>query len=557
MRPLLVLVLLCAVVIMAGCTGDDAPNVPDVPPIDGDAPQQQGVTYWWNDQVFYEVFVRSFQDSDGDGIGDLQGLIQRLDYLNDGDPETTDDLGVTALWLMPVSKSPSYHGYDTTDYETVEPDYGTDGDFGQLVAEAHARGMRIIVDYVMNHCSNQHPWFVASAGGSNLYGDWFVWRDSNPGWTQPWGDGPVWHWSEDRGAYYYGIFWSGMPDLNYANADVRREMLGIADHWLDVMGAEGFRLDAGKYLVEDDAVLENTAATLSFWREFRTHLDAAAPQAFTVGEAWDTSAVVQQYSDAGLHTCFEFSLADNIIGAARRGQAAGLSEKVTQITRDYPYHQYATFLTNHDMTRLFTQLDLDEGANRVAAAVLLTLPGVPFLYYGEEVGMQGSGDDRDKRRPMQWSDVAGAGFTAATPWWPVGPDHAAFNVATLQAEAGSLWHHYRTLVQARVASPALRRGTYHRLEASAGALYAFLRRDGDGDDAVVVVHNFSGAAAGGWTLSATRSQLPPGDYTATDLLTGASTIGVTVGEAGAIDGWSPGAAVAAHAVLLLQLAAVD
>ena len=155
-----------ACLLVVGCSDDEGggSSDPPPPPSSGDL-QAQGEVYWWNDQVFYEVFVRSFYDSDGDGIGDLQGLIAKLDYLNDGNPETTTDLGVTALWLMPVMESPSYHGYDATDYRTVEPDYGTNADFQQLMAEAHARGIRVIVDYVMNHCSNQHPWFTASQCG--------------------------------------------------------------------------------------------------------------------------------------------------------------------------------------------------------------------------------------------------------------------------------------------------------------------------------------------------------------------------------------------------------
>ncbi|MBD3220422.1 hypothetical protein GF314_04195, partial [bacterium] len=177
---------------------------PSAPPT-GPEPPSLGETHWWNDQVFYEVFVRSFYDSDGDGIGDLQGLIQKLDYLNDGDPATDTDLGVTALWLMPVMESPSYHGYDATDYRTIESDYGTNADFLQLMDEAHARGMKVIVDYVMNHCSTQHPWFVASANNEAPYSTWFSWRANDPGWQQPWGGGQVWHWSGVRDLYYYGV----------------------------------------------------------------------------------------------------------------------------------------------------------------------------------------------------------------------------------------------------------------------------------------------------------------------------------------------------------------
>ncbi|MBN1965655.1 MAG: alpha-amylase, partial [Anaerolineae bacterium] len=193
-----------------------APELPDLASEPGfGAPEVAEALPWWNDRVFYEVFVRSFYDSDGDGIGDLRGLIERLDYLNDGDPATTDDLGITGIWLMPIAQSPSYHGYDVTDYYTIEEDYGTNADFLELMGAAHARGIVVIVDLVMNHTSSEHPWFVASAAGDPAYTDWYLWRDDNPGYVSPWGS-PTWHLA-DNGRYYFGLFWSGMPDLNYMN----------------------------------------------------------------------------------------------------------------------------------------------------------------------------------------------------------------------------------------------------------------------------------------------------------------------------------------------------
>ncbi|MCB1058058.1 MAG: alpha-amylase, partial [Acidobacteria bacterium] len=197
---------------------------------------------WADGAVFYEIFVRSFADSDGDGIGDFKGLTAKLDYLNDGDPATTGDLGIEGIWLMPVFASPSYHGYDTTDYDAVNPEYGTLEDFETFLAEAHRRGIRVIVDLVLNHTSAQHPWFVASASSPDSpKRDWYEWSDTDPGWTRPWGEpgAPTWH--EKNGAYYYGIFWSGMPDLNFRNPEVREEAKRLARQWLD-RGVDGFRL---------------------------------------------------------------------------------------------------------------------------------------------------------------------------------------------------------------------------------------------------------------------------------------------------------------------------
>jgi len=542
--------------LILGCSSSDEPYVPPLPTDPPDPPdeevQQPGTTYWWNDQVFYEVFVRSFMDDTGDGHGDLAGLIDKLDYLNDGDPNTDTDLGVTALWLMPVVASPSDHGYDATDYRTIQPQYGTNAQFQQLMSEAHARGIKVIVDYVMNHLSNEHEWFTAAADNDPDYEDWFLWRSSNPGWEQPWGGGSVWHrLSSDR--YYYGVFWSGMPDLNYTNPDVEAEMLDIADFWLQTMGVDGFRLDAVKYLIEDGSTLQDTPETLEFWGRFRAHLNITAPDAFAVGEAWDDTDVVIPYVEAGLHTCFEFNLAQAIITAVNSGSSSSLASKVDQIIKGYPYHQYATFLTNHDQRRVLSQVG-NTSRNKMAAAIMLTLPGVPFLFYGEEVGMQSGWDHHDVRRPMQWTAGANAGFTSGNPWNDVGDNYQTNNVETLQADDASLWNTYRRLVQARVGSDALRRGTYHKLGSNSSRLYAFLRHGTDA--AVVPIHNL-GTTTLEVVLSANASQLEPGEYAAHDLLTGATLTGLTVEEDGAFLDWRPVSSLAALGSVLVALEPVE
>ena len=209
---------------------------------------QGGLEYqWWNERVFYEIFIRSFQDSDGDGIGDIQGLIDRLDYLNDGDPATDLDLGITGIWLMPPMEAHSYHGYDVTDYYAVESDYGSLADMRLLVAEAHKRGIAVLVDMVLNHTSSRHPWFTASRIGEQIYANWYIWADDHPGYVGPWG-APAWHQAGDR--YYYGVFWDGMPDLNFLNTAVTQAVYDIASFWLTDIGVDGFRLDAIKHLIE-------------------------------------------------------------------------------------------------------------------------------------------------------------------------------------------------------------------------------------------------------------------------------------------------------------------
>ena len=204
------------------------------------------------------MFVRSFADSDGDGIGDLRGLTDRLDYLNDGDPATTGDLGVTGIWLMPIAESPSYHGYDVVDYEQIEADYGTAEDFKALMAAAEERGIAVIVDLVLNHTSIDHPWFKDSRTPGSEHDEWYVWSDPAPAVAGP-GGRPVWHQDGDRA--YYGYFWEGMPDLNVANPAVTAALDEVARFWLEEMGVDGFRLDAARHLIEDGAQLDNTPAT--------------------------------------------------------------------------------------------------------------------------------------------------------------------------------------------------------------------------------------------------------------------------------------------------------
>ncbi len=477
--------------------GDLEPVMPD--------PAQLG---WWNDRVFYEIFVRSFQDSDGDGIGDLTGLTQRLDYLNDGDPNTDTDLGVTGIWLMPINDSPSYHGYDVTDYRGINPDYGTLEDLQTFLDAAHARGIKVIVDFVMNHCSNQHPWFLASAAQDPGFRDWFRWTDTNPGQDH-------WHWNAS--GWYYGLFNGGMPDLNYETPAVKAEMFDTATWWLETVGVDGFRLDAVLYILENGTQVANTQATFDFWQDFNTHIKGVSPDAFAVGEAWTNTATVLNYAtEDRLDICFEFELAGSILGALNDGVSHYLENKVRSVYGLYPYLQFGTFLTNHDQDRTFTVLGEDSGKNRCAAGLYLSLPGVPFLYYGEEIGMTGSGDHLNIRTPMQWDATAGAGFTTGTPWRTVNANYPTHNVATMQADESSLWSSYRDMIQARGGSPALLRGDLEILDTGCPHVLAYLRRNAG--ETVLCVVNTSWLEPYNVTLMGSPETLPTGNLEVTSLL---------------------------------------
>ena len=484
-------------ILLAACATGRGTELP-VQPAPQAAPRPATSTGpWWNGAVFYEVFVRSFQDANGDGKGDLPGLASRLDYLNDGDPATDTDLGVDALWLMPVFDSPSYHGYDVTDFERVNPDYGTNADLERLLAEAHRRGMKVIVDLVLNHTSSQHPWFIESASSpTSERRDWYVWRPDDPGWGQPWNPGQgTWH--ERNGAHYYAIFWGGMPDLNFRTAAVRAEAKRIARLWLD-RGVDGFRLDAIRHLVEagPGPGQSGSPETHAFLQEFAAAVKAAKPDAVLVGEVWSNTLDISDYYAPGeLDLLFDFPLATAIVDGVKAGDGAGIGIALEEVIRTYPKGAVdAPFLTNHDQIRIGTQLGGDGAKLRLAAAILLTLPGAPFLWQGEELGMQnGPGtDDEWKRTPFPWDSTPGGGFTSARPWQGFAPGKETANVAAETADPGSLLSRYRALIRARHGSEALRTGDLGLLPAGLPVL-AYVRRGGG--ETVLVAHNLGAAEA--------------------------------------------------------------
>ena len=466
-------------------------------PLDGALPAGTGSYPWWNDTVFYEVFVRSFYDSDGDGIGDFQGLIQKLDYLNDGDPNTTDDLGVTGIWLMPINASPSYHGYDVVDYYDVNPEYGTLEDFRALMEAAHARGIRIIIDLVLNHTSTQHPWFQESRDPNSLLRDWYLWADARP-------SGQGWH-RDSSGAYYFGIFWDQMPDLNYENPAVTAEMQDVIRFWLEEMGVDGFRLDAIKHLVEEDGVLVNTPGTLTWFEGFYVFYKSLAPEAFTVGEVWSPTYEVAQYVGDKVDVAFEFDLADAILKAAFGGRSGGVRLAQETVMESYPPGQFATFLANHDQTRVRSRLLNDEQA-KVAATLQFTFGGVPFIYYGEEIGMQGAKPDENIRRPMQWT--AEGGFTTGRPWRGYYEDYQERHVAGQNADPDSLLNHYRALLHLRNRHEALRIGDWLPVESDRIPVYSTLRYTDN--EILLTLVNLSGQPVDDYSLSLAAGPFAPG-----------------------------------------------
>ena len=505
--------------------------------------------------VCYEIFVRSFYDSDGDGVGDLEGLIQKLDYVNDGDPDSRKDLGARCIWLMPISASPSYHGYDVTDYYRIDPEYGTNEDFKRLVAEAHRRGINVLVDMVLNHVSSEHPYFKhALLYRDSPYRDWFRWSD-HPGPPNEWG-GDNWHRSPVRDEYYYGFFWRTMPDLNWETAAVREEMKRVATFWLREMGADGLRLDAIRHLMEDDSGRSaNVPATHDMLREYAAHVRDVAPDAFTIGEVFDSTDVLLAYYPDQLDAYFAFEVSDAILDAVRTGSSAGLLASVLRLQDAVANDRWAPFLRNHDQTRTLTWLGGDVARAKLAACLLLTLPGVPFVYYGEEIGMTGDKPDPRLRTPMHWSLRPAAGFTDGVPWEALQPDSFIANVEAMDDDPSSLLNLYRKLIHVRAENAALGSGELMALDAGTAAVAAYLRRNGD--RVALVVANLGTMQLTGVALSSDVAVLPPGRYTPEGLLGGEAAAPLPIGADGRVRDYVPLASLAPLQAYVFDISGED
>jgi len=504
---------------------------------------------WWEHAVFYEIFVRSFYDSNGDGIGDFNGITQKLDYLNDGDPSTNTDLGINAIWLMPIFPSPSYHGYDVIDYSTVNSDYGTMKDFSRLIEEAHKRGIHIIIDLVINHTSDQHPWFISAQDPMSVYHNWYIWSSSDPGYPGPWGE-KVWH-KANNGLYYYGIFWSGMPDLNLENPEVTGKIEEIAHFWLVDVGVDGFRVDGARHLIEEGKNQSNTKSTILWFQNFQKLMKTWNQGDITVGEIWDSSYISTSYiTSQSFDMVFDFDLANAIITTVAMGDAKALSSNIDSEVDLFNYQGMATFLTNHDMNRVMSQLGEDTNLMKHAATILMTIPGSPFIYYGEEIGMVGVKPDEQIRTPMQWSAEKEGGFTTGKSWELPNFSYTKVNVASQMENDSSLFTLYKTLIHARLSHPALLDGKYQKIETSNSALYAGLREKGS--DILLTVINLKDQVIENPSFKFTGN-FPSGKYRIVNLI-GNETLDpfVLIIQEGDIVKFSFSESIGSHQNLLLQ-----
>jgi len=453
-------------------------------------PQPSTLPADWRHGVFMEIFVRAYQDSDGDGIGDLRGLTQRLDYLQ--------QLGISGLWLMPITASSDHdHGYATIDFRRIEPQYGTLADFDELVREAHKRGIGILMDYVINHASWQFPPFrQALADRASPWRSWFVWNpDPGPGWDiwgkYPWYDAATqpWTWAgalkdlpppaPGAADTYFGTFGPHMPDFDMRNPEVVRYHESSLRFWLN-RGLDGYRLDAVPHLIENDAKDWNDQPESRALTKHFQDLIKSYPGRYVVCEA--TAEPIAYGKPELCGGAFAFNQNYELMKAAR-GDTEALRKVADYYRRMSP--TMATFLHNHDIftgRRVWDQLQGDEARYRLAAASYLLLPGTPFVYYGEEIGqagIEGPGDD-PLRAPMSWAagNQGSGGFTtSAQPFRPLSPNRASHNAAAQQRDAGSLFHFYRELIALRRAHPALALGRYEADHVE-GAVWRFERVQG-------------------------------------------------------------------------------
>jgi glycosidase len=507
--------LTLAAAALVGCGGGGGAASPaPVPPVGGTplpavnvsavaaADPGSSLPAGWERGAFMQIFVRSYQDSNGDGIGDLRGLVSRLDYLK--------DLGVSGLWLMPVARSQDQdHGYAVADYRDIEPAYGTLADFDELLREAHVRGIGVIVDYVMNHSAGQHPLFVNSRDSAgNAYRHWYVWQATAPAGWNVFGSNP---WRSTTSGAYYAPFWDQMPDFNLTNPAVVGWHHDNLRFWLN-RGVDGFRFDAVGMLVENGpSAWESQPQNLTLMNEVRA-LVAGYRHRTMVCEA---PADPRRFGAANAcGSAFAFDLKDHLVRAAR-GDTTSI-QAVADYFKTAPAGM-APMLSNHDSfagQRLWDQLGGNLAQMRLAAAGYLLLPGTPFVYYGEEIGMAGaavlSGDPK-LRTPMSWTaDTTHAGFTTGAPYRALSANVATRNVAAQQADPDSLLAFYRSLMTLRRTRAEIARGSYEAAFAS-GAVMGYQRAFEGARSLVLLNHGAVPASVdvAGLPASATLAALLP------------------------------------------------
>lgn len=458
----------------------------------------------WPYGVKYEIFVMAFADGDGNGKGDFNGLTAKLDYLK--------DLGINGIWLMPIMPSDTYHKYHVIDYRGIDPDYGSLADFKVFIDEAHKRNIRVITDFVINHTGNLHPWFIdAQKGEESPYRDYYVWAKKDSIRNQmfkkatSFDSDNIRKWHPVNGdtlkEHYYGYFNGLCPDLNLDNPKVKQEILDIAKFWLDEVKVDGFRMDAARHIFMDERSTDNH----EFWVWFRTEMEKIKPDVYLVGEVWSDAKTVAPYLK-GLPSLFNFEIGYAITSVASAGiDTIGLVKKYKDISDYYKSitteYLDATFIKNHDQTRLLTELKGDQQKARIAASLLLTLPGTPYLYYGEEIGMLGDklktyedffGPDAYVREPFIWDVNAKDPLQTSWEKPEFSTDKTVVPQRVQDNDPTSLLNFYKGLIQYRNSSLPLTQGDIDYSGINVSEVVSFIRRFKDDEE--LVIHNVSDVA---------------------------------------------------------------
>jgi alpha-amylase len=456
------------------------------------AQQKQNVSKWPRG-ITYEIFVQSFADSNGDGIGDIKGMTSKLDYLQ--------ELGIEGIWLMPMNPSPSYHKYDVSDYYDIHPDYGTLNDFKNFVKEAHARNIKVVMDMVLNHSSNQNQWFKEALKDEHIkYWDYYVWAHKDDPKVQPVtvtaADGTQrkvrsnWNVVPNSDYLYFSHFGRNMPDLNFDNPKLQQEVFKIGKFWLKDVGVDGFRLDAARHVFPDERASDNHW----WWEYFLQEMKTVNKDVYIVGEVWAPADVVGPYLK-GIPALFNFDMGGEIIKAVNEENGSQLVTKHKEIEDFYskinPDYVDATFLTNHDQNRVMSSVEGNTDKEKMALALLLTLPGSPYLYYGEEIGMLGKKPDQNIREPFLWDKKEND--KARTTWIKprFSTDSTIVPAALQLIDSNSLLGYYKSLIKLRNTSYALTYGGLAPVKtANNPSLCAFVRSDKR--ESLLVIHNLSG-----------------------------------------------------------------
>jgi alpha-amylase len=444
--------------------------------------------HWPHAGITYEIFIQSFFDTNGDGIGDINGVKKKLDHVK--------ELGANAIWFMPIMASPSYHKYDVTDYKSIHPDYGTMEDFKLFLEEAHKNDIKVVIDLIINHTSNKHPWFLESQKGrDNAFRDYYVWaqKDTIAAYinkktiTLDSDNVKQWHDPGFGQDYYYGFFYGGMPDLNFDNPKVREEIYEIGRFWLEEVGVDGFRLDAAKHIFPDDRPLDNH----EFWKEFRSKMTAIKPDIYLVGEVYDKKEIVAPYLP-GLPALFNFDFHYTLIESYKKEDGMLLAKKQKEVLDFYngitDKFIDATFSSNHDQPRLLNSLDENPRKLKQAINILMSMPGAPYLYYGEEIGMLGKKPDENIREPFLWDMKANDKGRAKWVTPVYSKDNMVTPLAIQKSMSTSYFNHYKEIILLRNSNRALALGNLELFEGELPKpLMAFFRIHKDQE--VLVVHN--------------------------------------------------------------------